>query len=142
LPASPIRPEEILMPLRHFQPTTLHAPPNYSHAVLASGGPLLVVSGQVALDADGQLVGRGDFEAQAVQVMRNLETALEAGGCGFQDVVRFGVLITDRANIPTWRAVRTRFVKEPFPASTLMVCGLVHEDWLIEVEAMALVPGG
>lgn len=127
------------MPRTIVHPDTLHATPNYSHAVKASG-TLLFVSGQIALDAEGNLVGPGDVEAQAVQVMRNLQTALEAGGSGFGHLVRLGVLITHQANVPVWRAVRDRFIQPPWPSSTLMVCGLARPELLIEVEATAVVP--
>jgi enamine deaminase RidA (YjgF/YER057c/UK114 family) len=129
------------MPIRHVHPDTLHATPNYSHAVVAHG-PLVLVSGQIGLDRAGNLVGPGDIEAQATQVLRNLETALAAAGTHLDQVVRLGVLITDRANIPAWRAVRDRFFQPPWPASTLMVCGLAREELLIEVEATALLPEG
>jgi enamine deaminase RidA (YjgF/YER057c/UK114 family) len=105
-------------------------------------GPLLFVSGQVALDDRGELVGHGDFEQQATQVMRNLEQVLIAGGAGLGTVVRIGVFITDRKYLQAWRTLRSRYFSDPFPASTLVIADLITPDLLIEVEAVAAVIEG
>jgi enamine deaminase RidA (YjgF/YER057c/UK114 family) len=107
--------------------------------VASARGRLVIVSGQVALDERGKVVGVGDFEAQAVRVFENLRTALAAAGASFEDVIRLGSFITDPKNLATLRAVRMRYLKAPFPASTGVVTALVLPELLLEVEAMAVV---
>jgi enamine deaminase RidA (YjgF/YER057c/UK114 family) len=126
--------------------TTMHhgrpegSPPanGYSHAVSASGR-LIVVSGQVPLDAEGNLVGAGDAEAQTRQVFRNIELALAAANATLADVIKLGYFLTDLADLPVVRRVRDEFVNvaEP-PASTLVqVSGLVNPEFRVEIEALA-----
>jgi enamine deaminase RidA (YjgF/YER057c/UK114 family) len=115
--------------------------PGMSQAVVARR-PLLFVSGQVALDADGTLVGKGNFELQAMQVMKNLGAVLEAGGAGFDSVVKIVVYLSDIRYLQVWRSLRHNYFADPFPASTLVVAGLISPDLLIEVEAVAETKGG
>ncbi len=75
------------MPKQFIQPQDLYNPGTYTHVVAAQGGKLVFISGQVAVDAQGQPVGAGDLRAQAQQVYANLQTALAAIGATFDDVV-------------------------------------------------------
>jgi reactive intermediate/imine deaminase len=126
----------------HVRPDGLPPTNGYSHAVEFSGR-LVVVSGQVPLDADGQLVGAGDSEAQARQVFENLRTALAAAGATFDDVVKITVFLTDLADLETFRRVRNEYLaSDTPPASTAVkVAGLVNPAFRVEVEALAVVPG-
>ena len=127
------------MAVTHMQPTTIHGTPGYSHVVV--GGGLAFISGQVALDPDGRLVGAGDVEAQAGQVFANLAAALADVGADFGDVLRLNSYITDASYVGAFRAVRDRVLPTPQPASTLVVIDtLASPDWLIEIEAVAVVP--
>jgi enamine deaminase RidA (YjgF/YER057c/UK114 family) len=129
------------MPNPHFfNPATVHAPGGYSHGVVASGR-LLVVSGQVGFDKDRKVVGAGDFEAQAVQAFENLLAVLAEGGASARDVVRLGVILTSRDHLAKLRDVRTRYFSQPMPASTLFIAGLILPELLVELEAMAQLPG-
>ncbi len=128
--------------IRHHNPPTLPPPAGYTHAVEVSGGRLLFVSGQVALDRAGNLVGAGDLQAQARQVFENLRAALEAAGTDFAHVVKLTFYLTDASKIAAVREVRDAFVdtRHP-PASTAVeIRRLVREDFLIEVDAVASVP--
>lgn len=100
-----------------------------------------MVSGQVALDADGHLIGPGDPEAQARQVFANLGTALAAADAGFESVVKLTFYLTDPADLATVRRVRDEFLDPAAPpASTLVfVSGLVDPALRLEVEALAAV---
>lgn len=109
-----------------------------SHVVSASGR-IVAVSGQVALDQEGRLVGEGDFEAQATQVFENLELALEAGGATFADVIRLNSYLSDITNLGRLRDVRVRYLGEPFPAATAVEARLAMPELLIEIEALAVV---
>jgi enamine deaminase RidA (YjgF/YER057c/UK114 family) len=125
--------------INFVNPPELSAPPGYSHVAEVRGGRLIYIAGQVALDAQGKLVGKGDLEAQADQVFHNLEAALACVGCTARNVVKFTVFMRDAKDLATYRRARDRFMGEgPRPASTLVeVSKLASEDFLIEVEAVA-----
>jgi 2-iminobutanoate/2-iminopropanoate deaminase len=112
---------------------------HYTDAVLA--GDLLFVSGLVAVDGAGTLVGAGDVVAQARQVFANLGAVLDAAGCGFEDVVKVTVFLTDVDERPLVNPVRQEVFGSARPASTLVeVSRLAVPGARIEVEAVALVP--
>jgi reactive intermediate/imine deaminase len=125
---------------RFLSPDTLPAPFGYSHVVDAPASRIVYVSGQVPLDTEGQLVGEGDFEAQARQVFANLTAALEAAGVTWSDVVKLNYFLVDVSQIASVRAIRDEYVDtERPPASTLVqVSGLFRDDVLIEIEAVAI----
>jgi enamine deaminase RidA (YjgF/YER057c/UK114 family) len=125
--------------INFVNPPELSSPPGYSHVAEVRGGRLVYISGQVALDAQGKLVGKGDLEARADQVFRNLGLALASVGCTARNVVKFTVFMRDAKDLATYRRARDRFMGEgPRPASTLVeVSKLASEDFLIEVEAVA-----
>jgi len=116
------------------------APAGYSQVVEARGGRTLYIAGQVALDQSGKLVGPGDFAAQVKQVFENLKARLEEGGASFKDVVKLNYYVTDASRVQALRDIRDSYVnKEHPPASTLVVVKqLVREEYLIEVEAIAV----
>lgn len=111
----------------------------YSHAVVAGG--TVYVAGQVATDADGNLVGEGDFTAQARQVYRNLDAVLRAAGTALDRVLKLTVFLTDIENVAVAARVRAEFMSaHAYPASTVVqVTCLPDPRWLIEVEAIAYV---
>ncbi len=123
-----------------INPPTIAPPPGYSHVAVVSGGSLIVIAGQVALDASGAVVGAGDFAAQAVQVFRNLVAALEAVGAGPRNLVKLTTFVTDLSNLAAFREARDRFIDVAHPpASTLVqVTRLFRPEFLIEVEALAV----
>jgi 2-iminobutanoate/2-iminopropanoate deaminase len=112
----------------------------YSHVarVEAGDGILLFISGQVALDAQGRLAGRGDVAAQAEQVFENLKAILEANGATFRDVVKINTYIVDMTQLAAVRAIRARYFGDHRPASTAVgVTRLAQEEFLIEIEVVA-----
>ncbi|MFJ9931329.1 RidA family protein [Streptomyces misionensis] len=113
----------------------------YSHVVSATGR-LVAVSGQLALDEDGALVGPGDPAAQARQVFENLRRCLAAAGAGFEHVVKLTYFVTDMAHMPQIRAARAAHIPDDrLPAaSAVRVAGLVAPEFLMEIEALAVVP--
>jgi reactive intermediate/imine deaminase len=112
----------------------------YSHAV-SFEGQLVVVSGQVPVDADGRLVEQGDPEAQVRQVFRNLDKALAAAGATMDHIVKLTVFLADMADLDVLRKVREEYIRaDKPPASSLVrVAGLVNPEWRIEVEALAAI---
>ncbi|MFD4633349.1 RidA family protein [Streptomyces sp. NPDC058284] len=113
----------------------------YTHVVMGTGR-LVAVSGQLALDEDGKLVGEGDAAAQARQVFENLRRCLAAAGATFEDVVKLTYFVTDMAHMPAVRAARDAFLApERLPASSaVQVAALVAPEFLMEIEAFAVVP--
>jgi reactive intermediate/imine deaminase len=125
---------------RFLSPETLPPPFGYSHVVDAPAGRLIYISGQVPLDAAGQLVGAGDIEAQARQVFENLTAALKAADASWSDVVKLGFFVVDVSQMGAVRPIRDDYVNtgQP-PASTLIeVSRLFRDDVLIEVDAVAV----
>jgi enamine deaminase RidA (YjgF/YER057c/UK114 family) len=115
--------------------------PGYSH-VLVAQGRLVAVAGQIALDSDGNLVGAGDVEAQLHQVFRNLGHALRAAGADFGAVLRLGYFLTDIADLPVVRRVRDQYVdtSRPPPSTAVQVAALFAPEFLVEIDALAVVP--
>jgi enamine deaminase RidA (YjgF/YER057c/UK114 family) len=127
--------------LRHVAHPDGVAPGNgYSH-VVSGRGRLVVVSGQVALDEQGELVGAGDPAAQATQVFANIGRCLAAAGAGFADIVKLTFFLTDTAQLPAVRAARDAVIdtERPPASSAVVVAGLVRPEFLLEIEAFALV---
>ncbi|MET8410281.1 RidA family protein [Streptomyces sp. NPDC005195] len=114
----------------------------YSHVVLGTGR-LVAVSGQLALDEDGRLVGEGDPAAQARQVFENLRRCLAAAGATFDDVVKLTFFVTDMAHMPAIRAARDAHIPaDRLPAaSAVQVAALVGPEFLMEIEAYAVLGG-
>ncbi|WP_409234211.1 RidA family protein [Streptomyces sp. PA5.6] len=127
--------------------THIHAPEGvapataYTHVVMGTGR-FVAVSGQLALDEDGEPVGEGDAAAQARQVFENLRRCLAAAGATFDDVVKLTYFVTDMAHMPAVRAARDAFLDpERLPAaSAVQVASLVGPEFLMEIEAFAVVP--
>ena len=128
--------------IQFLSPSTLAPTPGYSQIVTVTGGRLIFLAGQVALDASRNLVGKGDFRAQAQQVFENIKTALTAVGADFSHVVKLNMYVVDRSQLPALREVRDLYVNtQAPPASTLVeVRSLAQEDFLLEIEAVASLP--
>ena len=104
-------------------------------------GPLVFISGQVAHDTSGQLVGKGDIRAQSAQVHANLRAAVEAAGGTLADIVQITTFTLSRDFRPVIREERQKAFGDAKPTSTLVVVsGLADPDYLLEVEAIAVVP--
>ncbi|MGY1438861.1 RidA family protein [Streptomyces reniochalinae] len=130
--------------LSHLTTPAGLAPGNgYSHVVHGEGR-IVAISGQVSLDAHGEVVGEGDPTAQAEQVFANLHRCLEGAGATFAQVAKFTFFVTDLAVMPALRSVRDRYLDpERLPAcSAVQVAGLVRPELLIEIEALAVLPSG
>ena len=123
-----------------INPPQMTAPRGYSYAVKKTGTPVFI-SGQVALDGQGKLVGENDATAQVEQVFRNLRTVVEASGGTLDDIVNLHIYVTDAACRPAVVAARERHFKAgQYPASTyLVVSALAVPQLLVEIEAVAMV---
>ncbi len=113
----------------------------FSAGVEAPAGQTVYVSGQVSMDAEGNVVGEGDVRAQTEKVLENVATVLEAAGGSLDDVVKVTVFITDMAHYDGIHEVRRRYFGEPYPASSMVeVSALIDPRLLVEVEAVAVIP--
>jgi reactive intermediate/imine deaminase len=121
---------------------TLPPAVGYSQAATVKSGRLIYVAGQVAMDPSGKLVGPGDFHAQAEQTFENLKAAIAASGASFDNVVKLNSYFVDIKQAPVFREVRDKYVDPTHPpvSTAVEVRRLVREEWLLEVEAIAVVP--
>lgn len=129
--------------LEYHRPKGLLHNPGFSQVVAASGSRTIYTAGQVSIDEGGALIGVGDLAEQAAQSMRNVGLALAAAGASFSDIVKITTYVVNYK--PEHRAVIGK-ARRPFfsngtpPASTLVgVAALALPEWLIEIEAIAVV---
>jgi enamine deaminase RidA (YjgF/YER057c/UK114 family) len=114
--------------------------PRPRFAQVTQVGNQVYIAGQTAVDEEGKLVGKGDIEAQARQIFLNLRKCLEAVGAGFEQVVKITVYSLDLdAHQEVIRRLRREFFKAPVASTTLQVSRLVDPDWLMEIEAIAVL---
>ena len=128
--------------VRFVKSENLPPSPGYSQAVEVRPGRLVYVAGQVAMDRSGKVVGEGDIRAQTQQTFENLKAALEASGAKFENVVKLNYYFTDITQLPVVREVRDKFINTTNPpaCTAVEVKRLFREPYLIEVEAVAVVP--
>jgi enamine deaminase RidA (YjgF/YER057c/UK114 family) len=129
--------------LEHPRPAGLLHNPGFSQVVVASGTRTIYTAGQVSIDERGALVGADDLAAQTEQAMRNVGLALAAAGASYADVVKITTYVVNYK--PEHRAIIGK-ARAPFfangtpPASTLVgVAALALPEWLVEIEAVAVV---
>jgi enamine deaminase RidA (YjgF/YER057c/UK114 family) len=130
--------------MTRINPPELGTPPGYSQIVDVTATRIIFISGQTALDRNGNLVGKSDFAAQAAQVFRNLGVALQASGCTAANLVKLTVFLTDMNHLGLYREARNRFfasvTPQAAPAVTLIeVSKLYGAEFMIEIEAIAAV---
>jgi reactive intermediate/imine deaminase len=131
------------MRMTKANPDGVHPPVGtYSHAVRVESGEAtwVYLSGQVALDADGNLVAPNDLRGQTEQVFENLTAILEANGAAWDDVVKITTFVTTQEDLDGMREVRARYLPTEPPASTaVQISALVLPDAVIEIEAVAVI---
>jgi enamine deaminase RidA (YjgF/YER057c/UK114 family) len=130
---------------KFLNPDTLYKPPGYSHVVETTGpGRTVYIAGQFGIDKNGNLAGGpGDFPAQAVQTFENLKAALAAVGGDFSHVVKVTNLLADVKYLPIFREVRNQYLNSAAPpaSTTVAISQFAREGALLEVEAVAVLPG-
>ena len=115
--------------------------PHYSNSI-RTNGPLLFIAGQVAMDADGKLVGEGDIRAQATQVLENIRAIVEANGAAMADLAQVTVYVRDIEAFSSISDIRERYFPADGPASAIVeVSALAWPEFLIEISAVAALPG-
>ena len=130
--------------IQYLNPDSLHKNPAYSQAVVVTGQVKTVyVGGQNAVDASGEIVGKGDIKTQTEQAIKNVETALAAGGAKLEHVVKWNVYIVQgQSLLPGFEAFQHAWGNRPNPPTVtgLFVAGLANPDFLVEIDAIAVVP--
>ena len=125
--------------INRLNPSQIHAPVGYSHVV--ETGRVAFISGQVAYNQAGELVGAGDAGAQTRQVFENLKVALSELGTDFGSVVKLNYYAVDESSLQEIRNIRSEYLRDDPPASTFVfVKSLVRPQLLIEIEAVVALP--
>ena len=127
-----------------IHPEGLNRNPAFTNVVVVSGPVRTIyVGGQDAVTADGEIVGKGDIAAQTEQVLANLQTALAAAGAGPEHVIKWNLLIVEGQSIEQgYAAFQRAWGNQPNPPliTAAFVSGLAHPDFLVEMDAIAVVP--
>ncbi len=130
--------------VQHINPNDLSKNPAFTQVVSVSGpGKTIYVGGQDAVDASGAILGKGDIKAQVEQVFKNLQTALEASGAGLEHIVKWNIYIVQGQPLrPAFEASQQIWGSRPNPPaiSVMFVAGLANPEFLVEVDAIAVVP--
>jgi enamine deaminase RidA (YjgF/YER057c/UK114 family) len=131
-----------------IQPQGMHVvmragQPAYTHVVTVSGtGKMVFVAGQLARDANGKLVGKGDMRAQIQQVGENIKTGLEAAGATLADIVKTNTFVTNYEEYSKHGDMRARYFGPATPTSTtVQISRLADPDAMVEIEAIAVIDG-
>lgn len=127
--------------IEKFGAPGVYDPSGYSQGIKVTGAQtILFLAGQVAYDKDGGVAHRGDFKGQARQAFGAVRALVEAAGGGLGNVVKITTYVTDIRYRQDFRAIRDEFFGVKGPASTMVeVSSLAHPDYLIEVEAVAVL---
>jgi len=130
------------MSTRFINPPEIAPANGYTHVVEVSNSKMVFISGQVAFDKAGNLVGKDDLHAQTQQVFENLKSALASVGADFSHVVKFTFFMLDISQIAVIRGVRDQYINtaQPPASSAFEVRKLFREEVLIEIEAVAAIP--
>lgn len=125
-----------------LNPESLPPAHGYSHIVIAPVGQLVTISGQVAMNRAGDIVGENDFKAQCTQVFKNVRNALHAVGLTFRNVTRTDMFVTDLSHLSALRECRTHFLPaKNLPAANLAkVDSLFRPELMLEVSVQAVIP--
>ncbi len=133
-------------PVRFSNPSTIAKPlSTYSQMAEVTGGKTIYIAGQVAVDASGQLVGANDFRSQVEQVFKNIKAAIEAAGGDMSSLVKtnyYCAEAVDPSQIPALREIRDKYINTAVPPTStfVVVKRLARPEYLLEVEAVAVVP--
>ena len=130
--------------VQHLNPDTLNRNPAFSNVVVVTGPvKTIYIGGQDAVDAAGQIVGKGDIRMQTEQVFKNLQAALEAAGAGLEHVVKWNILIVQGQSLLAGFEVFQRvWGRRPNPPAItgMFVAALANPEFLIEMDAIAVIP--
>jgi enamine deaminase RidA (YjgF/YER057c/UK114 family) len=130
--------------IQYINPSSLAPNPAFTHVVVVTGRvKTIYIGGQDAVNASGEIVGKGDLRQQVSQVFANLQEALKAGGAGLEHVVKWNVYLVEGQPLqPGFEVSQQVWGGRPNPPAitVIFVSGLANPDFLVEVDAIAVVP--
>ena len=130
--------------VQYLNPDTLSKNPAFTNVVVVSGpAKTIYIGGQDAVDASGNIIGKGDLKAQTEQILKNIQAALAAGGAQPEHVVKWNIYVVQGQSVQEgFAAFQSVWGNRPNPPaiSVLFVAGLAHPDFLVEMDAIAVVP--
>ena len=130
--------------VEYINPDTLNKNPAFTNVIVVTGQVRTVyVGGQDAVDVSGNIVGKGDLKVQTEQVLKNIQAALEAGGAQLEHVVKWNLYIVQgQPLMPGFEVFQRVWGRRPNPPAitAMFVAGLAHPDFLLEMDAVAVVP--
>ena len=130
--------------MRYINPDSLNMNPAYTNVVVVEGNVKTVhIGGQDAVNASGEIVGKGDIVAQTEQVLANVRAALEAGGARAEHIIKWNLYVVEGQPLEAgFAAFQNAWPETPNPPAITMafVSALAHPDFLVEMDAVAVVP--
>src|SRR5918995_610450 len=129
--------------VRYINPDSLNKNPAFTNVVVEGNVKTVHIGGQDAVNASGEIIGKGDVAAQTEQVLRNLRTALEAGGAGPEHIIKWNLYLVTGVDLQDgFSAFQSSWDHPPKPPAITMafVAGLANPDFLVEMDAVAVVP--
>lgn len=134
----------LLGSVQHLNPDGLNKNPAFTNVIVVTGNAKTIyIGGQDAVDASGTIIGKGDIKAQTEQVLKNLLTALEAAGAKPEHVIKWNLYVVQGQSIQAgFEAFQQVWGRRPNPPAITMafVAGLANPDFLIEMDAIAVIP--
>ena len=130
--------------VRYINPDSLNNNPAFTNVVVVEGNVKTVhIGGQDAINASGEIVGKGDIVAQTEQILANLRAALEAGGARPEHIIKWNIYVVEGQSLQAgFGAFQNAWPETPNPPAItgVFVSGLAHPDFLVEMDAVAVVP--
>jgi enamine deaminase RidA (YjgF/YER057c/UK114 family) len=130
--------------VRYINPDSLNKNPAFTNVVVVEGNVKTVhIGGQDAINASGEIVGKGDIVAQTEQILANLHAALEAGGARPEHIIKWNIYVVEGQSLQAgFAAFQNAWPETPNPPAItgVFVSGLAHPDFLVEMDAVAVVP--
>jgi enamine deaminase RidA (YjgF/YER057c/UK114 family) len=130
--------------VQYLNPEALHKNPAFTNVVVVTGPvKTLYVGGQDAVDASGNIIGKGDLKAQTEQVLKNIQAALFAGGAQLEHVIKWNLYVVQGQSLQAgFEVFQQVWGRRPNPPAITMafVAGLANPDFLVEMDAIAVVP--
>ncbi len=130
--------------IQHVNPDGLSKNPTFSQVVTTHGkGKTIYIGGQDAVNAEGEIIGKGDIALQTEQVMENIRKALSACGASFENLVKLSIYLVQGQDLYSGFQVSQKYLghlENPPAISVLIVVGLANPDFLVEIDATAFIP--
>ncbi len=130
--------------VQHINPDALNKNPAFTNVIVVSGpAKTIYIGGQDAVDAAGTIVGKGNIKLQAEQVFKNLQAALTAAGASLENIVKWNIFVVQEQPLqPAFEVFQNVWGRRPNPPTITVayVAGLAHPDFLVEMDAIAVIP--